>query len=349
MRKIRLGVIGAGEFAEACHLPGLQSHPQAEIIALCGRTYERVRSLADRFSVSHVYTDYRELCRRDDVDAVTIVTPNVYHAQQASVAFNSGKHVFCEKPLGLNVTEARAMTATAEKSGRVHQVGFTFRYGYAVRELRRRIRAGDIGRPFYVRIQYDNWQGLKPDWKIDWRTKKELAGGGLLFDLGSHLFDVVRFVLGPIEAVTGFVENIRRRCPGKSSELMTEVETDDLAAAWFRQEQGVRGQLFISRITPPFAQNGYLEVIGEQGALKASLSRGSVDKLLVSAPMQPDWAELSLPAEASDGKPHSMWLMMRSFVDACLSGGLDNEFDASFYDGLAAQECIEQVLKSEMA
>ena len=91
MAKVRLGIIGTGEFAEVCHLPGLRSHPQAEVIALCGRTYERARSLADRFSVPDVHTDYIELCRRDDLDAVTIVTPNAFHAEQAIAAFNQCK------------------------------------------------------------------------------------------------------------------------------------------------------------------------------------------------------------------------------------------------------------------
>src|SRR6185369_18071118 len=102
-----------------------------------------------------------------------------------------------------NVAEAREMVLAAEASGKVHQAGFTFRYAYGVRELRRRVRAGDIGQPYYLRIQYDNWVGLRPDWQVGWKEKRELAGGGLLYDLGSHLFDIGRFVLGPIESVGG--------------------------------------------------------------------------------------------------------------------------------------------------
>ena len=347
MAKVRLGIIGTGEFAESCHLPGLRSHPQAEVIALCGRTYERTHSLAERFSVPDVHTDYIELCRRDDLDAVTIVTPNAFHAEQAIAAFNNAKHVFCEKPLGMNVAEANEMVRVAEKSGKVHQVAFTFRYGYAVRELRRRVLAGDIGKPFYVRIQYDSWDGLRPDWEIGWREKQDLAGGGLLFDVGSHLFDIVRFVLGPIESVAGFVHSIPRRCKEKRSGQTATVETDDLTAAWFIQRNGVRGQLFVSRITPPFGDYGYLEIIGLEGALKASLSRGKIDILKISLPAQPDWKELPLPKQAKDGEPHCLGLMMRNFVDACLRGSLDGDIDASFHDGLSAQRCIEGVLQSE--
>jgi predicted dehydrogenase len=347
MKKVRLGVIGTGEFSEVCHLPGLKSDPQAEVVALCGRTYERARFLADRFSIRDVYTDVNDLCGRDDIDGVTIVTANAYHAPQAITAFKQGKHVFCEKPLGMNVAEVNEMVRAAEISGKVHQVAFTFRYGYAVQELRRRVWAGDIGKPFYVRIQYDSWDGLRPEWKVGWRHTNAAAGGGLLFDLGSHLFDIVRFVLGPIGSVSGFVHRMRRRCTEKESGKTIDMETDDLTAAWFTCPDGIRGQWFASRLTPPFAEYGYLEVIGVEAALKASLSRGSIDILKISRPSKPDWEELPLCREAKDGEPHCLGIMMRSFVQSCLRGRLDGTVDASFHDGLAAQQCIEDVLQAE--
>ncbi|MEE8125213.1 MAG: Gfo/Idh/MocA family oxidoreductase, partial [Nitrospirales bacterium] len=121
--KLRIGVIGAGDFAEACHVPGINSHPQAEVVALCGRRYDYVRAMADRLGVPDVHTQYPELCNREDIDAVTIATPNAEHVEPAKMAFRSGKHVFCEKPLGMSVAEAHEMIRAAEESGKVHQVG----------------------------------------------------------------------------------------------------------------------------------------------------------------------------------------------------------------------------------
>jgi predicted dehydrogenase len=348
VKKIRLGVIGTGNFAEVCHLPGLKSHPQAEVVALCGRTYERARLLADSFAIPDIYTDYDELCRRDDLDGVTVVSATSCHAEQAIAALKQGKHVFCEKPLGVSVSEATEMTRAAEKSDKVHQVAFTFRYGHAVQELRRRVRAGDIGKPFYARIQYDSWDGLPRGRKIG-RPKTPLTEGGLLFDLGSHLFDVVRFVLGPIDSVAGFVHRMRRPSTGREPVNEVDMETHELVAAWFTQPDGIRGQWFLGGLTPPFADYGYLEVIGFEGALKASLSRGTIDILKVSRPAKPDWEELPLPAQAKDGKPHCLTNMMHSFVQACLRGSLDLDLDASFHDGVAAQECMEAILQSTKA
>src|SRR6185436_12207854 len=135
-------VIGAGAFAEACHLPGLQAHPGAEVVALCSRRRERAEALAARFGVPRVETDLAAAIARDEVDAVSICTPNDAHREAALLAFAHGKHVFCEKPLGLTVEEAEEMTRAALASGRVHQVAFTYRFLHGIEELRRRLQAG---------------------------------------------------------------------------------------------------------------------------------------------------------------------------------------------------------------
>jgi predicted dehydrogenase len=346
-RKLRVGVIGSGEFAQVCHVPGILSHPNGQVVALCGSDYPRVRTIADRFGVPEVHTDYRELCERNDVDAITIVTANRFHAEQAVYALRYGKNVFCEKPLAVCVRQAREMAMAAIASKKINQVAFVFRYGFAVRELRRRLQSGDIGQPYYLRIQYDSWDGLQDDFRASWRDQREFAGGGVLFHLGSHLFDIARFVLGPMEAVTGFVHKLPRLRPHVITGELSMIETDDIAAAWFRSGNRVRGQWFIGRVTPPFAERGYLEVIGPEGALKAGLSRGSVDVLKISRPRQPEWEDVPLPDEARDGKPHSLKLMMHSFVDACLRGELNSEIDASFADGLAAQEAMAAVIEAD--
>src|SRR5262249_50552689 len=122
--KVRFGVIGAGGFAEICHVPGLQSHPRAEVVALCGRNRERGEAMAARLGVPEAITDYRELVARPDIDAVTITAPNVAHHPIAMAALAAGKHVFCEKPLAMNREQATEMRQAAEGSGRIHQVAF---------------------------------------------------------------------------------------------------------------------------------------------------------------------------------------------------------------------------------
>ena len=335
--RLRFGVIGAGAFAEACHVPGLLSHPQAEVVAICGRRPERARALAGRFGIPAVCAGPAELCARDDLDGVAICTPNAAHREQALLAFAHGKHVFCEKPLGLSVAEAEDMAHAAAASGRVHQVAFTYRYLFGMEELRRRVRAGDVGEPYLFRAHHEYWDGLRPGATIGWRELRAPAGGGVLYDSGSHFFDLARFVLGPIAAVKAVLQILPRQRIEAGGSAPRSVETDDLAAAWFQLASGARGQWYASRITPPRAEN-YVQVVGTGGALEALLSRGRFDALRAARPGGA-WEELPLPEEARDGQSHALGRMMRSFVDACLRGEL-GEIDASFHDGLAVQRAI---------
>lgn len=346
MKRLRLGVIGTGAFAETCHVPGLQSHPQAEVIVLCGRDYARTRAMAQRLNVPEVSIDYEELCARKDIDALTIATPNVFHARQAVACLAAGKHVFCEKPLGMSLDEAVTMLHVAESSRKIHQVAFTYRYLYGVQELKRRLLNGDIGSPHYIRLRFDSWEGLHPDATVGFREKMNLAGGGILYDVGSHLFDLIHYILGPIQAVTGFTASVPRERLDKYSEELALVETDDMAGAWFVCNNGVRGEWFASRATPSSDEKAYIEVVGRDGALKASLSRGVVDALKISRPTRQAWENVPLPVQASDGKAHCLPIMMRSFVDACLRGKSDEAIDASFYDGLAVQRAMAAVRES---
>jgi predicted dehydrogenase len=315
-------------------------------VAIYGPRRERTQALADRFNIPHIHTDFEELCARSDIDAVTVVTPNAEHALQVSAALASGKHVLCEKPMTTNIAEARNIMSLAESSEKVHQMAFTYRYLYGVQELRRRVLRGDVGTPYYLRMHWEVWDAMHPEYLIGYRDKLGLAGGGILYDVGPHLFDLARFILGPIDLVTGFKEHVPRQRMDSRTKTLSHVETDDLAAAFFIHECGVRGQWFASRVTPTYDQKAHIEVIGQEGALRASLSRGSVDILQGSTPTSPAWKDLPLQEEAGDKSPHCLGLMMRSFVDACLRGNLDDDVDASFYDGLAAQQAIAAVIES---
>ena len=343
MKRLRVGVIGTGAFAEACHIPGLQSHPQAEVVVLCGRNLAHTRAVADRLRVPEITTDYEELCARSDIDAVTIASPDVFHARQAQAAFAGDKHVFCEKPLGMNIDEAGAMLQLAVSSRKIHQVGFTYRYLYGVQELKRHLLQGDIGEPYYLRLCHESWEGLHPDFQVSYREKLNLAAGGVLYNVGIHLFDLTHYIIGESTAVTGFTVLLPRERSDKISGQAASVETDDIAAAWYKCGNGVRGEWFASRATPCSDEKAYIEVVGRDGALKASLSRGSRDALKISRPTHPGWSELPLPQQASAGRPHCLPRMMQSFVDACLRGTLDETIDASFYDGMMAQRAISAI------
>jgi len=200
-RKIRCAVIGAGGFAEACHVPGLQSHPRAEVVLLCGRNQARRRSMAERLGVPETAGDYREVVARPDVDAVTITTPNVSHAEIALAALEAGKHVLCEKPLAMNTAQAEAMVRAAEERGCVNQVAFTFRYTHGVARMRVLLREGVVGQPFLVRTVGESWGDLRADAKVAWRHQAALSGAGVLADMGSHYFDLIKMMRSFVDSI----------------------------------------------------------------------------------------------------------------------------------------------------
>lgn len=347
--RLRVGVIGTGAFARDCHLPGIQSHPRAEVAAVCGRRIGMAKRLAGQFGVKRALSDFRALCADPEIDAVTIATVNEAHHEQALEAIRNGKHVFCEKPLAMSVAQAREMTDAAAAAGIIHMTGFTFRYNRGIAELRRRIRSGDVGTPFLARIQYDRWDGLRDEDITTWCDPRRPADSGLLMDVGSHLFDIIRHVIGPPCSVMGFTHTVPRTMHDPASGSTIDVLTDDLATAWMKWKDPMHAQWFISRVTPPFAELGCLEVIGSDGALKAALSRGGVDFLKISTPRCPAWTSLPLAGPEPDGRPLALGRMMRSFVDACLSGHANSDLDAGFHDGLAAQLAIDALQRSEAA
>src|SRR5438105_11424501 len=234
-RRVRVGVVGAGRFAAECHVPGVQAHPRGEVVALCARNRERTAALAARLGVPEVYTDYRELIARPDVDAITVATPDALHRPVAVAALEAGKHVFCEKPLAMNVAEARTMVEVADQSGRVAMVAFTFRYARTLQELRRLLGQGAIGTPFYVAMQV-HWGGIiAPGTALTWREQAGESAAGIWADGGAHLFDALAYAVAPAQEVCAQMMIVPRE------EGTPQPDTVDLATALARLRVPGRG------------------------------------------------------------------------------------------------------------
>ena len=341
---LRIGVIGAGAFAEICHVPGLRSRPQAEVVALCGRRPENVNAAAQRLGVPGVYTDYRELLARDDIDGVTIATPNVSHAEIALATVKAGKHVMCEKPLAMNPVEGKTMLSAARTSGLIHMVCFTFRYLHCLRKLREMLREGAIGTPHYVRIRGESMGGLSPEHKASWRDVKAFSGGGLVQDMGSHYVDAVNWIVAPILEVCGCLLNVPRTRPHAITGELTVIDADDLNATFFRTTTHILGDYMLSRVTPGHGEWGF-EVVGDEGALLGFLSRGNRDELRVLR-VGGDWEAVPLPDETLLRQPLALGRMMRAFVDAILRGAPDPDYDATFEDGYRVQMVLDAIGQS---
>ena len=201
------------------HILGFQECKNIEVIAVCQRTRTKAQTVAKEFNIPNVFTDYKDLLRLKEIDAVSISTPPYLHYRMVTDSINLGKHVLCEKPFAMNVSEAKEMYLNAEKAGITHMIGFEFRYIPAVNFMKQLINKGYVGNPFHVYARV--FAGYKIDSMrtMTWRENKNKAGIGVLGDLGVHTIDTLRWMLGDFKRVIGltntFVKN--RKLPNLSS------------------------------------------------------------------------------------------------------------------------------------
>ena len=193
MRKLKIGLIGTGRVCRGHHIPRWTDLPGAEIYAVCDIIPEVARAVADKLNVRHVFTDYNEMLKLDEIAVVDICTPNDVHCAAAVASLNAGKHVFVEKPIGRTAVEAQAILDAAKKNGKKLQVGHCIRFDSASRTLKGFMDDGELGEIYYARAQALRRRGV-PAWGsfID----KEKQGGGPLIDLGVHIIDLTLWFMG---------------------------------------------------------------------------------------------------------------------------------------------------------
>lgn len=203
---------------------------------------------------------HRELLGRGDVDAVIVATPNFLHCPITLEAIRAGKHVLCEKPLGLNHAETMEMLRAAEAAGVVHMTAFTYRYAPGVQYLRWLIEQGELGEIRTLRAAY--LMALSGHLS-GWRSERRLAGSGALADIGSHLIHISQFLLGPIARVAA------------AGRRFTRADVDDWIGFLAEFDCGVPATFEISRVAPGrgagITENMFLEVYGSAGGAAFSL------------------------------------------------------------------------------
>ena len=192
--KLRIGIIGSGGIAQGCHMRGYATMPdRCEIVAVCDVNPDTARTAADKYQVAKTYTDYHQMLQQEQLDAVSVATPNAYHMQPTIDALEAGIHVICEKPLAMNAEEARKMCAAAKSSGKILQVALQQRFTGPARFMKSFIDAGNMGDIYYARAQALRRRGV-PHWGVF--IDKEKQGGGPLIDIGVHILDMTLFLMG---------------------------------------------------------------------------------------------------------------------------------------------------------
>jgi predicted dehydrogenase len=239
------------------------------IVGVATTRAETAQAAAAELGCDFWTADYRELLARPEIEAVDICVPNHMHAEIVEAAAAAGKHIYCEKPLAMNVAEGKRMAAAVERAGVKTQMTFNFRFYPAVLRARQLMEEGFLGRIFSFRGRYYRSSYIDPNKPISWRQQKAIAGGGALFDIGSHILDLLYSLVGEFAAVQATLDTLipeRPAAPGSTERVAVDV--DDIALLTLRTKEGVLGTVEASRMGTGLTNDIGFEIFGEKGALR---------------------------------------------------------------------------------
>ena len=193
-RELRIGVIGGGGIAQSAHIANYKKYAdEVKLVAIADVNETIVRQNRENHGFQYGFADYNEMLSQVELDAVSVCTPNKFHAPAAIAALNAGCHVLCEKPPAMTSAEARLMEEAAAKAGKILAYGFNHRYTAEAQMLKRFVDAGELGSIYAGRVTAMRRSGI-PGWGVF--TNKELQGGGPLIDIGVHMLDLALYLMG---------------------------------------------------------------------------------------------------------------------------------------------------------
>ncbi|MBK5016758.1 Gfo/Idh/MocA family protein [Pantoea sp. S62] len=284
-KKLNVGLIGSGfmgqAHADAWRRAGLlyRNLPMEPVLhTLADATPELAAEAARRFGFHQGTADWRAMIDNPDIDVVDITTPNSMHVEMALAAIRAGKHVYCEKPLTVTLSDAQMLVQEAERAGVKTMVAFNNIKTPAAQLAKQLIDRGDIGTPTRFRGWFDQGFFNDPDLPWSWRCSREQAGSGSLGDLGSHVVSVAQYLMGPVKSVMGqeqiFIES--RPAPGAGSGYGASadkkadrigVENDDQFQSLVTFENRAGGVIESSRISAGKVFGIAWEVSGTEGTI----------------------------------------------------------------------------------
>jgi predicted dehydrogenase len=298
MKKLGIAMIGYGGIGRV-HVMGYRNIPfhyglpadTINILGVATTRPETAERAAREIGCDVWTTDYRELLARDDVDLVDCTVPNHRHEEVVLAAAEAGKHIYCEKPLAMNVAEGQRMVEAVEKAGVKTQMTFNFRFFPAITRAKQLVEDGFLGRVFSFRGRYYRASYISYDKPLSWRLSKEIAGGGALFDIGSHVLDLIYYLLGDFGSVQATLDTlIKERPVAPGATEKGPVEVDDIALMHVRMAapHDTLGLVEISRMGTGTTNDLQIEIFGDQGALRFN----SADPSWLEVPRGPKVARL---------------------------------------------------------
>lgn len=276
MKKIKIGIIGVGNIA-GTHIRAYQQNPNVELYAFCDINEAQLKKRAEEFGISRTFTNKDDMLALPELDAVSVCTWNSAHAECTIAALEAGKHVLCEKPMATNAEDARRMKEAAEKSGKLLMIGFVRRFGNDCAVLQDFLSTGFFGDLYYAKATYLRRNGCPGGWF----GEKARSGGGPLIDLGVHVIDLVRYIMGnpkPVSVYGVTYQKLfdRRDLKDKKAYVAASktdhdiYDVEDLASALIRFDNGATLSVEAAFSLNLKKDKGDIELFGTKAGAKLS-------------------------------------------------------------------------------
>ncbi|MBD2203094.1 Gfo/Idh/MocA family oxidoreductase [Calothrix sp. FACHB-1219] len=263
-QKIGVAVVGTG-FGQKVHIPGLQAHPQTEVVAVYHRDINKARAIAQSNNIPHACDTIADIVKLPVVQAVTIATPPFLHYEMAKTVLQAGKHLLLEKPTALNATEAKELYQLAQKQGVIATVDFEFRFVPGWQKFAQLLSADYVGNKRLIRIDWLGSSRADASRPWNWYSSQD-KGGGALGSLGSHAFDYIYWLFGPVRRLSAHLTTaIPTRIDPATGESKP-VNTDDTCVLTLELADGTPCQLTISAVVHA-PRTHWVEVYGDRGTL----------------------------------------------------------------------------------
>lgn len=234
MAKLKAAVIGLG--MGKAHVRGFQSHNDVEVVAVADLNGELCEQVKEEFSIPRAYTNPEEMLKSEEIDIVSIATPNKFHMPLTLAAFEAGCHVLCEKPMAMNAEEGQKMIDAAEKAGKRLMINFSYRFHAQSQMLKNEVDKGTFGDFYYGRTFWHRRYGM-PGFG-GWFGNKELAGGGPLIDLGVHRLDLALWLMDYPEPEVIMGSAYSPLADEAAAKEGKEFTVEDLAAGMIKFKNG---------------------------------------------------------------------------------------------------------------
>ncbi|HAK95919.1 MAG TPA: hypothetical protein DCM87_13240 [Planctomycetes bacterium] len=252
-QRLNFGVIGAGGIARRKTIPGMRAAKHCRVVAVMDPA--GAEEIAAEFGIARAYTREADLLADPEVQAVYIASPVACHLPQIRAAAAAGKHILCEKPLAMNVRQARLAVAACRRHRVFLQEGYMMKFHGAHATITGLIRASRLGKLVYLRAQLACWY---PPVAGAWRQHPSTGGGGALIDMATHLLDLLEHFAGPIRAIGAVTGN-----------LVQKYKSEDAATLLLEFRSGAHGTIDCFYCIPDEASRTRLEIYGSRGAVLA--------------------------------------------------------------------------------